>query len=87
MRYDFGDLVQNFELGRVGGAPNGYQLAPLEVMIIWISRLLVLKSDDLNFTLRPCLVFKKFQNSPSYQIFGHMHGALNVVLKITNCTV
>jgi len=29
LRYDFEDLVQNFELRRIGGAPNGYQLAPL----------------------------------------------------------
>ena len=27
----------------------------------------------------PCLVPKIFQDSPSHQIFGHMHGALNVV--------
>ena len=30
---------------------------------------------------RPCLVPKNFQDSPSHRIFGHMHGALNVVLK------
>ena len=29
--------------------------------------------------LRPCLVPKIFQDSPSHQIFGHMYGALNVV--------
>ena len=29
MRYSFEELVQNFELERVGGAPNGYPLAPL----------------------------------------------------------
>jgi hypothetical protein len=28
LRYGFGDLVQNFELEMVGGAPNGYQLSP-----------------------------------------------------------
>ena len=32
-------------------------------------------------TLRPCLVPKNFQDSPSHRIFGHMHRALNVVLK------
>ena len=29
--------------------------------------------------LRSCLVLKKFQDSPSHRIFGHMHEALNVV--------
>ena len=28
LRYGFEELVQNFELKSVGGAPNGYQLAP-----------------------------------------------------------
>ena len=32
-------------------------------------------------TLRPCLVPKKFQDSPLHLIFGHMYEALNVVLK------
>jgi len=27
--------------------------------------------------LRPCLVRKNFQDSPSHRIFGRMHGALN----------
>ena len=27
---------------------------------------------------RPCLVRRNFQNSPSYRIFGRMHGALNI---------
>ena len=31
--------------------------------------------------LRPCLVSKKFQNFSSHRIFGHIHGALNVILK------
>jgi len=35
LRYGFGDLVQNFELGRVGGASNGYPLAPLETLDMW----------------------------------------------------
>ena len=29
-----------------------------------------------------CLVPKKIQDFPSHQIFGHMHGALNIVKKI-----
>ena len=33
MRYGFGELVQNFELERVGGAPNGYPLAPLPLPV------------------------------------------------------
>jgi len=28
--------------------------------------------------LRPCLVRKNFQDSPSHRIFGRMHGALNI---------
>jgi len=27
---------------------------------------------------RPCLVFKKFQDSSSHQILRHMHGVLNI---------
>jgi hypothetical protein len=27
---------------------------------------------------RPCLVSKNFQDFPSYRIFGHMYGALDV---------
>jgi len=27
---------------------------------------------------RPCLVRKNFQGSPSYRIFGRVHGALNI---------
>ena len=34
MRYDFGELVQNFKLERVGEASSDYQLAPLDVMIV-----------------------------------------------------
>ena len=30
---------------------------------------------------------KNFQDFPSYQIFGHLHGVLNVVKKIINCIV
>jgi hypothetical protein len=30
---------------------------------------------------------KILQDSPSHQIFGRMHGALNVGKKITNCTI
>ena len=29
MRSNFGKVVQNFELKRVGGAPKGYQITPL----------------------------------------------------------
>ena len=29
MRYDFGEVVQNFELKRIGGAPKDHQFAPL----------------------------------------------------------
>jgi len=36
---------------------------------------------------RSCLVPEKFAQYPSHRIFGHMHGALNVVQKITNYTV
>jgi hypothetical protein len=32
-------------------------------------------------------ISKILQDFPSHQIFGHMHGALNVGKKITNCTV
>ena len=39
MKYDFGELVQNFELERVGGAPNGYPLAPLVASLIRIRKL------------------------------------------------
>jgi len=28
--------------------------------------------------LRPCLVRKNFQDSPSHRIFGRMHGVLNI---------
>jgi len=28
--------------------------------------------------LRPCLVSKKFQDSPSHRILRHMHEALNI---------
>jgi len=28
--------------------------------------------------LRPCLVRKNFQDSPSHRIFDRMHGALNI---------
>jgi hypothetical protein len=37
---------------------------------------LVVRIDDTNH--RPCLVCKKFQDSPSYQIWRHMHGVLNL---------
>jgi len=30
------------------------------------------------FQLRPCLVIKNFQDSLSYRMFRHMHGALNI---------
>jgi len=35
-------------------------------------------STQRNYTLRPCLVRKIFQDSPSHQILRHMHGALNI---------
>jgi len=31
MEYHFGEVVQNFELKRVGGAPKGHPLTPLAV--------------------------------------------------------
>jgi hypothetical protein len=34
-------------------------------------------SGESGILLRPCLVRKKIQDSPSHRIFGHMHGALN----------
>jgi len=39
------------------------------------------KIRAVEVSLRPCLVPKNFQDSPSHRIFGHMHGTLNVVLK------
>ena len=39
------------------------------------------------FLLGTCLVPKKFAQNPSHRMFRHMHGALNVVEKITNYTV
>jgi hypothetical protein len=36
-------------------------------------------------TLRPCLVPKNFQDSPSHRMFGYMHEVLNVDEK-TNYT-
>ena len=32
-RSQFGELVQNFELKRIGGAPKGHQFAPLKDII------------------------------------------------------
>ena len=37
--------------------------------------------------LGPCLDCKFFTLFPSHQIFGHMHGVLNIDKKITNYTV
>jgi hypothetical protein len=37
-----------------------------------------LKLYKCHGTLRPCLVPKIFQDSSSHQIFGHIHGALNI---------
>ena len=42
--------------------------------------------DDGAMCHRPCLVPKKISTVPSH-LFGHMHGALNAVEKITNYTV
>jgi len=30
------------------------------------------------YIVRPCLVRKNFQDSPSHRILRHMHGALNI---------
>jgi hypothetical protein len=35
------------------------------------------QSRSLSHHIRPCLVRKNFQDSPSHRIFGRMHGALN----------
>jgi hypothetical protein len=37
------------------------------------------------YKLRGCLVPQKFF-TPSYRMFGHMYGVLNVDEKLTNCT-
>jgi len=46
-----------------------------------------MRLDATERILRPCLVSKNFQDSPSHRILRHMHRALNAVEKITNYTV
>ena len=41
MRYDFGEVVQNFELKRIGGAPKGHQFANLLSPCILYSKVIL----------------------------------------------
>ena len=43
----------------------------------------VIRKDQViaKLRIRPCLVFKKFQDFPSHRIFEHIHEVLNIVLK------
>ena len=51
MSFHFGEVVQNFELKRVGGAPKGHPLAPLFI----IERLAKLLYDCHEYLLLPMM--------------------------------
>jgi len=82
LRYGFGELIQNFELERVGGAPNGYQLAPLLFFVIWLSLMCNKSADDLQNCNVPVILPTEVQARRQYfgSHAGHYHPLLGINL-------
>ena len=81
-------LVGAHQLWELQGRVEGREVILHEVRVVpmfcwqgardWNWEMLDLIVVRCHNNLRPCLVRKNFQDSPSHRIFGRMHGALNI---------